>query len=135
MRWTKTWDERKRKVEESEDAITRGQARRTACGRRKRRSRRGTLLPFRPTILIFSRVFLDSSHAKDLSMPNIETKSPKKWVGNEGRPSALPSLLPMFTDFLPIGEYFNAFGGLSFNPRNSLVEGITLPKDSPTHRR
>ena len=34
-----------------------------------------------------------------------------------------------------IGKYFNAFGGLSLNPRNPLVDGITLAKDNPTHRR
>ena len=37
--------------------------------------------------------------------------------------------------YLSLGEYFNAFGGLSLNPRNPLVEGITLAKDSPTRRR
>ena len=58
-------------------------------------------------VLIFSRVFSDSSHAKDLSMPNIETKSPKKWVGNEGRPSALPSLMLMFTDCPPLFYFYS----------------------------
>ena len=33
------------------------------------------------------------------------------------------------------GEYFNAKGGLSLNPRNPLVEGTSLAKDSPTLRR
>ena len=33
-----------------------------------------------------------------------------------------------------IGETYNAFGGLSVNPRNPLVDGITLAKDSPPRR-
>ena len=114
MRWTKTWDERKRKVEESEDAITRGRAEDLlADADTTGEAVKAGALPYfsADNASKFSHSqgysYVDSSHAKDLSMPNIETKSPKKWVGNEGRPSALPSLLPMFTDCLPLFYFYS----------------------------